>query len=269
MTDETGSASNDLEKDEELIYLRRELAGLQEQLHRTQHRKSSLLAMAAHDLRTPLAIIQGFAQLLEGELSANDNPAATEYVTNILAHSDSLNHMIENLVALDQIEGGQLRFSTATCNLNDLVEYALAQVEGLLSTKDLSFSYHGALAPAWVEVDEYHIQRALYNLLSHVSKYARPGSQLRADVDQEGAFFRVLLHDPQRQLPPEMLPRLFDLADVSHGGFASLRGMDLGLVFTRHVAEQHNGRVAATCSAGYGTSLALYLPASEPASINR
>jgi len=256
------------EKEDELVRLRREVAQLQKQLAQTQHRKSSLLAMAAHDLRTPLAIVQGFAQLLEGELRTDDNTAVTEYVTNILVHSDSLGHMIENLVALDQIESGRLRLSATTCNLNELVEFALAQVEGLLKVKSLNIAYRGAYAPAWVEVDEYQMQRALYNLLGHVNKYARPGTQLHVNIEREDAFYCVQLLDPQRQLPAEMLSRLFDLADINHEGIASLRGMDLGLVFVRYVAEQHSGRVAATCAAGYGMSLALYLPVSAPKSSN-
>lgn len=269
MTDAAQPAGNQPENEDELYRLRRELMRLQAQLDRTQRRKSSLLAMAAHDLRTPLAIIQGFAQLLEGELAAGDDSAAAEYVTNILAHSDSLGHMIENLVALDQIEGGQLRLSTASYNLNELVEHALAQVEGLLKIKSLSFAYTGTPTPAWVEVDEQQIQRALYNVLSHASKYARPGAQLRVDIEQTGAFYRIQLHDSQRQLPAEMLSKLFDLADINHEGPVSLRGMDLGLVFTRHVAEQHGGRVSASCTAGNGMTLALLLPVSKPDLANR
>jgi len=262
MINQVESTGDRPEKEDELVRLRHELAQLQKQLAQTQHRKSSLLAMAAHDLRTPLAIVQGFAQLLEGELGADDNSNVTEYITNILVHSDSLSHMIENLVALDQIESGRLRLSAATCNLNELVEFALAQVEGLLKIKSLNIAYRGAYTPAWVEVDEHQIQRALYNLLSHVNKYARPGTQLQVNIEREDAFYRVQLLDPQRQLPAEMLSRLFDLADINHEGPASLRGMDLGLVFARHVAEQHGGRVAATCAAGYGLSLTFYLPVS-------
>lgn len=268
MINKVESTDNRPAKEDELVRLRRELAQLQKQLAQTQHRKSSLLAMAAHDLRTPLAIVQGFAQLLESELGADDNSAVTEYITNILVHSDSLGHMIENLVALDQIESGRLRLSTATCNLNELVEFALAQVEGLLKVKSLNIAYRGTFTPAWVEVDEHQIRRALYNLLSHVNKYARPGTQLHVNIEREDAFYRVQLLDPQRQLPADMLSRLFNLADINHEGTASLRGMDLGLVFARYVAEQHSGRVAATCAAEYGMSLAFYLPVSAPNSSN-
>ena len=87
---------------------------------------------------------------------------------------------------------------------------------------------------------------------------------MQVTIEREDAFYRVQLLDPQRQLPAEMLSRLFDLADINHEGLASLLGMDLGLVFARHVAEQHGGRVAATCAAGYGLSLTFYLPVSAP-----
>lgn len=269
MTDAADTAGHKPDNNDELIRLRRELLRVQTQLDRAQRRKSSLLAMAAHDLRTPLAIIQGYAQLLEAETAGETDTATAEYVTNILAHSESLGHMIENLVALDQIESGNLRPSAAPYNLNELVEHALAQVEGLLKIKSLSFAYSGTLTPAWVEVDEHLIQRALYNMLSHASKYARPSTQLRVEIEPDGSYYRVQLHDPQRQLPPEMLAKLFDLAELNHDGFASLRGMDMGLVFTRHVVEQHGGRVAATCVTGHGMILALYLPVGKAEAAKR
>lgn len=269
MTDAVEPAGKKPDRDNELTRLRRELIRLQAQLDRSHRRKSSLLAMAAHDLRTPLAIIQGYAQLLESELDGSADSATAEYLTNILAHSDSLGHMIENLVALDQIESGILPLSIAQYNLNELVEHALAQVEGLLKIKSLNFTYHGTVSPAWVEVDEHQLHRALYNMLSHASKYARPGTQLRIDVEPDGNYYRVQLHDSQRQMPADMLSKLFDLAEINHDGFASLRGMDMGLVFARHVAERLNGRVAATSAEGHGMTLALYLPISKAESSNR
>lgn len=263
MSEQVEAVSAMTGQDAEILRLRQELAQVTAQLDRLQQHKSSLLAMAAHDLRTPLAIIQGYSQLLAADLASVVSAAANEYITNIVAHADSLGNMVGNLVALDQMERGELRLSITRCDLIEAADHAIAQVEGLTQLKDLHIQTHAAPSPVWIDADEGQIGRALYNLLSHANKYARPGSALLVDITRDGAFGRVLLRDPQRYLDGEILSRLFDLADVNRDGVASLRGLDMGLVLARQVAEEHGGHVTAFSEAGQGLTLGFYLPAAE------
>ncbi len=263
MGDALGTPDNVMDVDDELRLLRHKVVELEALLNQFQLQQSSLLAMAVHDLRTPLTIIQGYAQLLSIELTPTRHPAIDEYTKNILVHAESLGIMIENLVALDQVEHRQLRLSPVQCDLNVLVDNVLAQVEGLLKVKNLQVSFDVAPA-AWIEGDEHQIRRSLYNLLSHTAKYARPDSQLRVAVEHDGPFCCVKFVDPNRSLTADALLKLFDVADVPQNGMASLYGMDLGLILARHIAEQHGGRVSASCSPGRGMTLSLYLPASRP-----
>lgn len=261
MSDSTLTSTGISEPEPELERLRHDLAQTKTELEELQRRKSGLLAMAVHDLRTPLAIIQGFAQLLAADLEPTADSTVGEYITNIMAHSDSLGNMVENLVALDQFERSETHLQIQRSNLNDLVEDAIAQVEGLTKIKNLKVLFHPSVAPAEVEVDEDLIHRALYNLLSHVIKYARPNTQVDITVDTASPYHRVRFHDPNRHLSAEIITRLFDLVDMNQDGMASLRGMDMGLVLTRLIAEQHAGRVEAAAKKGRGMTLDLRLPA--------
>lgn len=245
----------------ELQRLRLELDRSLELLERQQRRKASLLAMAAHDLRTPLAIIQGYAQLLAAEPAAR-LATTSEYIDNIIAHADSLGKMIENLITLDQLERGETRLTFARNDLNELVGDAIAQVEGLTKLKELSVHYQPSPLPIWVDADAEQTGRALYNLLSHAIKYARPGSELWVEVGRFRQFGRVTLRDPQRRLGADMIARLFHVAEINHDGPTSLRGMDMGLVLARRVADAHGGTVGATSEPERGTTLSLSLPAS-------
>ncbi len=248
-------------QDNELRRLRRELAQVSLQLDLLQQRKTSLLAMAAHDLRTPLAIIQGYSQLLADDLLPEATPAVREYVVNILAHAESLGNMIENLMSLDQLERNQLHLSVDCVELCDVADQALAQVEGLLLVKELKIE--SANTPVCVTADEGQIRRILYNLLSHTAKYARPASTVRIEVAADGAFGRVSLTDPNRALSEETVARLFELVDVNTSGHTALRGMDIGLVLARQVIERHGGRVAAASSPQNGTTLSFFLPVAD------
>lgn len=248
-------------QDDELRRLRRELAQVSLQLDLLQQRKSSLLAMAAHDLRTPLAIIQGYSQLLADDLLPDASPAVREYVVNILAHAESLGNMIENLMALDQLERDQLHLTAECVELCDVADQALAQVEGLLLVKELTIE--SANMPVCVTADEGQVRRILYNLLSHTAKYARPASTLRLEVRSEDGYGCVSLTDPNRYLNEDTVARLFELVDVNTSGHMALRGMDIGLVLARQVIERHGGRVVAASAPQQGTTLSFYLPVAD------
>lgn len=264
MSDAAGAPDDDMEVNGEIRRLRRKVVEMEALLEQFQRQQSSLLAMAVHDLRTPLTIIQGYAQLLSIELRAARDPTIDEYTNNILVHAESLGNMIENLVALDQIERRQLRLSLVECDLNVLIDNVLAQVEGLLKIKNLQIGFDPAPAAAWINGDEQQIRRGLYNLLSHTAKYAHPDSRLRVDLERDGPLYCIRFLDPQRTLPADVLPHLFEVPDVQQRGTVSLHGLDLGLILVRYIAEQHGGRVSASCSPGRGMALALYLPAGQP-----
>lgn len=255
-----------MSQEEEILILTERLAEAEAQLAGLQRRKSSLMAMAVHDLRTPLAIIQGYSQLLAADLSS-ENESVREYITNIIAHAESLEKMVDNLMALDLLESGRFRLSINRGDLNERVSQAIAQVEGLTHLKEITISCPPFASSVWVKLDEDQMDRVLYNLLSHAIKYARPGSQLQVNVvqqvAQEGDFGRVTITDPNRQLNRENLSRLFDLVDIYQNEPASLRGTDIGLVLARLIAEEHHGRVEAIGESEKGVTFALYLPVAE------
>ncbi len=263
MSNAATSLFENYDPDEEIARLRLELDAMRSLHEQTQKRKTSILAMAVHDLRTPLAIVQGYAQLLEADLMADADSSNREYLTNILAYAEALGKMVDNLLALDQIERGELRLSRSKVNLNDLVENAIAQVEGLLGVKNLAIRYSPPIAPSWVSADEDQMYRIFYNLLSHAIKYAPPAAQLTINVERNANAHRLHIHDPNRYLPPDVLARLFDFAEVSKDGPAALRGMDMGLILTRLIAELHSGRVEARSKKDHGLTLTLHLPAFE------
>ncbi len=219
--------------------------------------------MAAHDLRTPLAIIQGYAQLLANEPLISANPDTAEYLATIVVHSEALGIMLENLFTLDQLDRNDLRLVPAQADLTELVAQAIAQTEGLARVKSIGIELHCQEEKLWVNADVTLIGRVLYNLLGHTIKYARPDTRLVASVDREGNYGRMQLADPHRALSAEQQAHLFDPLDTNHSGIASLRGMDMGLVLARQVAKAHGGTADATCQPERGVTLCLRLPLVE------
>lgn len=264
MSKSISSAKHTTPEITELHRLHRDLDQITSLMERQQQRRVSLLAMAAHDLRTPLAIIQGYAQLLATEPAVAANQDVAEYLANIVVHADALGIMLENLFTLDQLARHELRLSLTRADLTELVAQAIAQTEGLARVKGIALELQRPEgAGPWVSADTAQIGRVLYNLIGHTIKYARPDSRLAVVVDRDGAYGRMQLCDPQRVLSAEILAQLFDPIDTNHNGIASLRGMDMGLVLARQVAEAHDGAAEADCKLGQGVTLCLRLPLSE------
>lgn len=245
----------------ELRRLRRELDEITGQMERQQLRRAGLIAITCHDLRTPLAVIQGYAQLLAADPTLSAHADVADYLNNILVHADALGILIENLFTLDQLERHDLRLTRERIDLIELAAQALAQAEALARVKDVTLTLdHKEIAGLWVSADAAHIGRVLYNLLSHAIKYARPAAALRLAAGQADGFAWLELRDTQRTLTPELMARLFEPAENSHIGPAALRGMDMGLVLARQVAEAHGGSAAAAGEPGGGVTLTLRLP---------
>lgn len=217
----------------------------------------SLLALASHDLRTPLAIIQGYGGLLEDGLPADADPLMRESAATIMAYAKSFQYLIGNLLALEQSERGELRLSPARRDLNELAGAALAEIDGLLAIKGLTVERRLPPSAAWAEVDEKHIIRALYAVLAQAEKAARPGGALRIEVADEGESARVSLSDPARPTPQEGLDKLFRLE----------RHADVGLIAARAIIEAHGGRLTAHGAPGEGVTFTLYLPRVDESAI--
>lgn len=251
-----------MNQEEVIRNLQEELAQAEAQLTAIQRHRSNVLAMAAHDLRTPLAIIQGYSQLLAADL-AGESDVAREYIANILAHAEALGKMIDNLITLDLLESGRITLNVSRDDLNGRVGTVLAQMEALAQLKEIAISYQPLPVSLQVEVDRVQIDRALYNLLSHVTKYARPGTELQIALARQDHLGRVTLTDPERSLDHDNLARLFDMSDTGQSGSPLLRGADIGLILARLIAGKHNGYVEAISEAGRGVTFALYLPVAE------
>lgn len=261
MSNPISSETNATSPEKELQQLRQELADIDAQSERQQQRKASLLAMAAHDLRTPLAIIQGYAQLLASEPALAANKDVTDFLDNIIVHADALGIMLENLFSLDQLDRHALHLLPSRVELIELVAQAIAQTEGLARVKGITFDLQREeRAALWVNADAAQIERVLYNMLGHTIKYGRPHAALLINICQGDGFARLELRDPHRFLAPEIVAQLFDPIETPHTSISSLRGMDMGLVLARQVVKAHGGIADANCEPGRGVTLCLRLP---------
>jgi PAS domain S-box-containing protein len=209
-------------------------------------------AMVAHDLRTPLTVIRSHAQMLHrrGEY----RPAS---VDGILAASDRMAGLIDDLADLVTLEGGHIALHRAPV---DLVEVVRRIVTGLPEPVRQRVTVEAPASDITGTWDADRLGQVTQNLLDNALSHA-PGSAVRIQVEEVGADVRVTVNDNGPGIAAEHLPLLFERfyrASATGAG-----GLGLGLYICRMLVESHGGRIGVSSTPGSGSAFWFTVPLTD------
>lgn len=220
--------------------------------------KSEFLATAAHELRTPLASILGFTELMLHRKYSEEKQK--DLLQTVHRQGSLLQNLIQELLDLSRIEARQGKdFHIVPTALSGIVEAAVSGI----ANRELGRQVQVGEIPALtVMADASKIEQALVNLLSNAFKYSPHGGEVSVSVreaQREGAAHAVIsIRDQGIGMTPEQLSRAFERfyrADAS----GNIPGTGLGLNLVKEIAEIHGGTVELSSEAGVGTVASLWL----------
>jgi PAS domain S-box-containing protein len=227
--------------------------------------KSEFLSTAAHELRTPMASIYGFADLLLGQEFSPEEQR--DFIGTIFKQSELMVSIINELLDLARIEARRGKdFTIARVELRALLHEV---VGGFKPPNGRPAPIEPPTnGPLWVRADSKKLTQALNNVLSNAHKYSPEGSPVKIEFilsPSEGDILprigiRVIDHGIG--MTPAQLARIFERfyrADTS----GKVPGTGLGMSITKEIIELHGGEVELTSRIGAGTSVTLWIPASE------
>lgn len=245
----------------ELRLAKAELAQANADLLRLNRLKSIFLAMAAHDLRTPLTVILGYSQLLEAVFSSDANPRQLEYLTTISSQAEWLDKLITNLLSLDQIEEGLLVLEREVCDLNIVVGETLNFMAGMVKSKQQTLQFDGPLNPTPAYIDISRMQQIVYNLVGNAVKYTPPAGHIIVTLAQDGDESMLIVKDNGRGMSSTEQSHLFELYYRTPGvKQEKIKGTGLGLFIVKSMVDAHNGRIAVESALNAGTTFTIWLP---------
>ena len=226
--------------------------------------RDEFLSVAAHELKTPMTSLRGYAQLLAREFEkgevANAERARRAAVT-IQVQSDKLARLVSQLLDVSRIQSGKLAIERKPSDLSALVRDVVQAVRGQLKEHTLVARLPTEL---WVSIDPLRIEQVVTNLIDNAIKYSPEGGQidvaLGCDVDERNIHLSV--RDRGVGVPPEHRAHIFDRFYQAHAGGAltSLAGMGLGLYISRQIVELHGGTIRAEFPEDGGTRIIVTLP---------
>jgi signal transduction histidine kinase len=247
-----------------------ELADKADSLQRIDESRRLFFAKVGHELRTPLAVLLGEAEVA----LAAPRPDAEQYrdaLEHIGVHGEQLRRRVADLLALARSEDGRLAISRAEVDLVDLSRETIDATRGFARVQEVQLRLRSSATSLPACVDADRLRQALMALIDNAVKFSPPGGDVELSVEAfdasrpgaEGsdaqAGIRLEVRDRGPGVAEEDLARI---AQPYFQGDAPVRaGTGLGLAVAHWVAEQHGGRLAARNRDGAGLAVALCLPA--------
>jgi two-component system, OmpR family, sensor kinase len=252
---------------DELGLLAKSFNELLDRLARSIDQQRRFMADASHELRTPIAILRGEADVA---LSRRDRPSG-EYRESLQILRDEarrLSQIVENLFTLARADAGNYSLNTSRFYLEELLAECVRAVRSLAASKNVHIDFNSEV-DLQVEADEALIRRMVLNLIDNAIKFTPPGGNVTLKVRREDARYLIVVEDTGEGIPTEMQSRIFERffrADKARtrqnddGG-----GAGLGLAISRWIAEAHHGALKLSSSTPKGSVFVAVLQAAPNA----
>ena len=238
----------------ELRLLGRAFNDMAERLQRSEAQRRNLLADVTHELRTPVAVIQGN---LEGVLDGI-YPANAEHLGPVLEEVRQLSHLIDDLRTLSLSESGALELHREPTDLAVLAGEVAASFRPQAEAQKVELLVEAPVDLPLADVDPIRIREVLVNLVANSLRHT-PGAgrvTVSARLETDRRRLQLTVEDNGAGIPAEQLPHIFDRFYKSQ----SSSGSGLGLTIARHLVEAHGGEIGAESAPGCGTTLRFTLP---------
>lgn len=246
----------------ELAALQRELAKKNAELERLNQLKNQLLGIAAHDLRSPLGVIQIYSQFLETELGPAVTAEHVQFIVTIRQTSEALLRLVDNLLDVSRIEAGKLELHCQPLDLRALVE------QNLVLNRVLATKTHRQLTlvtpestPLLLDADGPKLEQVLNNLIGNALKFSPPDTCVEVSLVRKGDHAVVAVRDQGPGIPTgevSKLFRFFQKTSVRSAG--GERSSGLGLAIARKIVEGHGGTIRVETEPGRGSTFSFSLP---------
>jgi two-component system OmpR family sensor kinase/two-component system sensor histidine kinase BaeS len=227
------------------------------ELERAEAARRNLTADVAHELRTPLHILQGN---LEGVLDGVYQPT-DDHIAAMLDETRLLSRLVEELQTLSLAEAGQLPLHRRTLPAADLLADVAARFAPAAADAGIALDVTPGLDALAVNVDPDRLDQALLNLVSNALRHTPVGGRVTLAAQKAPDGVELLVADSGAGIDPADLPFVFDR--FWRGDRARARGgsAGLGLPIARRLVEAHGGRIEVSSRPGVGTTFTVWLPA--------
>ncbi|MDQ2783633.1 MAG: PAS domain S-box protein [Chloroflexota bacterium] len=219
-----------------------------------EQQQQDFLAIVAHDLRTPLTALKGYASLMQRRGAYNERSMAV-----MVAQAERLDRLINDVLEVSRLDAHRLELRRSEVDLTHMVRQCVIEAEDIAERHPVRVELPDRPIIGWWDSDR--ICQVIQNLVSNAIKYSPEGGEVVVHAEDIGDRARVSVSDRGIGIPAEALPHLFDrfyrAENVQTG---SVKGLGLGLYIAASLVEAHGGAMSVESTLGTGSTFVFTLP---------
>lgn len=217
--------------------------------------KSQFLSTVSHELRTPLTSIIGSLELVNngvlGDIPQNFKPVIEIATKN----SRRLANLIDDLLDLQKIEAGEIRFNLQPICANDLAREAVDSISGYASMLGISLEMQSCKDECYIMGDQKRLIQVMNNLLSNALKFSKENGAVKVRVENVASRVRISVEDKGTGIPENAEERVFGkFSQIDSSDVRKVGGTGLGLNITKQIVEHHDARIGYVSALGVGST---------------
>jgi PAS domain S-box-containing protein len=225
-----------------------------EEVKDLNRKKDEFIAMASHELKTPLTSLSGFLQILNKTETA---PGPKLFVSKSMIILEKLNRLIGDLFDASKIQAGKLQFSFDEFDFVQLINEVIESFAVTQQSHSINFA---ATAPVLLHGDRLRLEQVLINLINNAIKYSPQADKVDIGIENNSGKLVVLVKDYGIGISKENHEHIFNqfyrVENLNH----KISGLGLGLYITREIIERHKGTLQVESDPGTGSVFRIELP---------
>ena len=245
---------------EELKDLAYAINGLLYRIRQAYQSQVRFVSDASHELRTPISVIQGYANLLD-RWGKHDEKTMQEAIDAIKSETENMKSLVEQLLFLARGDSETIHLEKTIFDVGKVVEEIVRETRLIDPAHTFETELDG---PAYLEADQQLIKQAVRILVDNSIKYTPAGGKIQLKVKKENDKVKIQVQDSGIGIAPEDVPRVFDRFYRSDESRArKTGGSGLGLAIARWIVDYHDGDYEVLSRVDIGTRITLVFPAAR------
>ncbi|OHE82505.1 MAG: hypothetical protein A2107_06780 [Verrucomicrobia bacterium GWF2_62_7] len=241
----------------ELEHQNQQLKESYDRLRELETLRDNLVHLVVHDLRSPLAMMAGYVDLIKVKIAAKLNASEVGYIDVVGKHTAKLLDMVTTLLDVSRMEAGQMPLNRQACDLAGVAKEVTDSFSVLAGRRQLSIE--SLSGPLSVHADKDVLQRVIANLVGNAIKFTPDGGQIRVTIGRKDSMARVAVTDSGPGIPAEYHAKVFEkFGQVDKQ--ARRHSTGLGLTFCKLAVQAHGGEIGVESEVGKGSTFWFALP---------
>ncbi|MBI2167859.1 MAG: HAMP domain-containing histidine kinase [Candidatus Omnitrophica bacterium] len=232
-----------------------------ERLKKLDEMKSNFVALASHELKTPLTAMKGCLSLISQGKAGVLTRKQHELMNVVEEASGRLHRLVDDLLDISGIDLGQIKMNFEPASLKTLLREELMVVRAQAREKGIDLEERLEDPIKDIHCDRDRIREVIDNLLSNALKYTPPGGRVQVELRSERQGARLEVRDTGIGIPSEEQERIFEpFQHIKKAGLSGEKSTGLGLALVRKIIDAHGGAIRVQSGEGQGATFSVFLP---------